>query len=397
MTDGLPRRRPTKIVLFSLADLTSSTADAVTSIRTARTLAQEGYEVVLVAPRQRDSVLAADAGDAAILFHANVRRLGLPNVCNTFVQWIRSLELRCADSLSVFYVRAATFTWLFGLTRWLFGGPKVFSEHHGWFELERQMTGRHRWFARFDRFFQMLDVKFADRVRTVVPGIRDLFVRYGGQPAKICVIGNACNTETVIPVPRSKALRKRGLTPDRKYLGYLGSLTAWQGLDHVMDAMLELTKEESGIDLLIFGDGPERENLARRAEQGGLGGRVKMQGRCTQSEVSDVLGCFDLALLPTSDSGYAKIGRSPLKLREYAAAGKVILAAAIPAVSDLEDEPWLVTYEPGSPNQLAALMARLARDDERIDGAATSARAYAETHFSWASVAQALRTEIETL
>ena len=392
-----PKTRPKKIVLFTLADITLSTADAVTSIRTAAYLVRAGHAVTLIAPRQARNVPTIPADGVELRFHLNLCRFGFPNAFNAVIQWIWSWRLCWTGNTDLFYVRASMFSFLFGLRRRCCVGPAVFSEHHGWFETERQSGSRFRWFARFERSLQMLDVKLADRVRTVVPGIRDLFIQHGAGASKVAVIGNACDVEHVVPVERAQALRSQRLSEDRRYLGYLGSLTEWQGLPVVLDAMAEIVRRDSGIDLLIVGDGPLNAELRQQAQRLGLGERVRFLGRCQQDEIVNILGCFDLALLPTGSSGYSRIGRSPLKLREYAAAGKSILAAAIPSITDLAAQPWLSTYPLGDASALADSAIAILNDSSELQRKVALARSFAETEFSWPAVTRAVCAELENM
>ncbi len=371
-----------RIVLLSLADLTSSTADSITTLKTARALAHAGLEVRAVAPRQASAVTALDVDGAKICFHANVRRLGLPNTFNTLVQLWHLARSMCKRT-DVVYVRAASLTFLVGLWCRLSGGPPVISEHHGWAESERRMHERHTWAAPLERFAQVWDARFARRVRTVVPGLADLLVSHGVPRDRVVVIGNACDTDNIVPQDRAAACASYGLDPALVYLGFLGSLTRWQGLETVLDAFAEALRRRPALRLLIVGDGPLRDDLRARASALELDGRVHFLGRVDHDQVARALGCFDIALLPTAPGDYAAIGRAPLKLREYAAAGRTVLAARVPGVEDLDGEPWLHLFRVGDAGDLVRKLDCLFDSSDELSEQGRLARRYAEQHFAW--------------
>lgn len=377
-------------VVVSLADLSASIGEAVTSVRLARSFAELGHEVTLLAPTPREARPVVAAAPAAVRYSPNVTRLGLPNSLNSLVQVWLVLGLVLRRQVDVVYVRAASLTFLFGLLLRGWTRVVVVTEHHGWLAAERLISGRRTWLAPLERWLQVLDARCARRVRTVVPGIRQRLADGGVEAARVMVIGNAADAEAIRPLPREPALHRYGLDPARVYLGFLGSLTAWQGLDDVLRAFARLAREDARLHLLLVGEGPCRAELEALARELGLQSRVTLLGRVGHEQVGDAMACFDLALLPTHRGAYADIGRSPLKLREYAAAGRAVLAAEIDAVDALAAEPWIAFYRPGDAESFCAAARRLLGDGAQLVEAGRAARVYAEQHFAWPVIAASI-------
>mgnify|MGYP000918976177 CR=1 FL=1 len=384
------------ILLFSLANLSTSTADAITTLRTAKSLADCGHTVTLVAPSQASNDFPIDAGNATVSFHWNVVDFGLPNTFNTLVQVFQVSKLCRRAQADTLYVRAATFTFLFGLWGRLSGRAKVVGEHHGWFEAERRSGGQHRWFAPIEGYFQVLDARMADCVRTVVPGIRERLVNLGVNPARVFVVGNACDTELIRPLPRDVALRRFDLPEQNLYLGFVGSLTIWQGLDEIVEGVGEVVKSHPEARLLIIGDGPQRAQLEALVERKSLGGNIRFFGRMDHSDIAAVMSCFDIALIPTADGEYRSIGRSPLKLREYAAAGRVVLAARIPAIEDLESEAWMHLFDAENPSNFVSAIDALAARRDTFSDLGQCARRFAEDNYAWPIIIRKIVHQIES-
>lgn len=369
-----------RFLIVSLADLGASSGEAVTSARLARSIAEFGHEVELLAPAAAGTRCALELGAARECRSPDVTRLGLPNSLNSLPQILHVLRRLLAREVDVVYVRAAALTFLFGLCGRLFSGVTVVSEQHGWMAAERRLRGRLAWLAPLEASLQVLDARCAHRVRTVVPGIKQRLVARGIAPGRVLVVGNACDTDSIRPLPRVPAVVARGLVDDRRYLGFLGSLSPWQGLDVVVRGFADVAATHADVDLLLAGDGPCRAALETQARALGLAGRVHFLGRVPHAAVAAVMACFDVALMPTHSGAYVEIGRSPLKLREYAAAGRRILAARVEALEALEAEPWVSFYAAGDSAEFAArALGLLARPAD----AGRAARAYAETHFAW--------------
>lgn len=193
----------------------------------------------------------------------------------------------------------------------------------------------------------------ADRV-LVVSEVLAARLRAAGVPAdRITVTPNGVDPERLAAAPgEAEARRALGLE-GRLVLGFVGFVKAWHGLDAVLDWLAR--PERSEAVLLIAGDGPHGAALARRANELGITDRVRFLGIVPRARVPAVVRAFDIALQPAVVD-YA----SPLKLVEYMALGRAILApdsANIREVLRHGESAWLV-----APDGLAAGLDRLAGD-----------------------------------
>jgi glycosyltransferase involved in cell wall biosynthesis len=112
--------------------------------------------------------------------------------------------------------------------------------------------------------------------------------------------------------------------------------------------------------LLIVGDGPARPDLERLAAELKLGDRVRFTGVIHRDQVPALVAAFDIALQPAVVA-YA----SPLKLIEYLALGKAIVAPNQPNIAEvLAHDQNALLFEPGDVSGLERSLARLAHDHE---------------------------------
>jgi glycosyltransferase involved in cell wall biosynthesis len=143
---------------------------------------------------------------------------------------------------------------------------------------------------------------------------------------------------------------------------YAGHLYPWKGVDLLID-MLGST---STFRVRIVGGQPgerDRERLEALAAERHVAGRVEFTGWMPPSQVAAELARADLLVLPNTQSHLSERYTSPLKLFEYLAAGRPIVASNLPALREvLTDNVNALLVSPGSADALGDACMRLATD-----------------------------------
>jgi glycosyltransferase involved in cell wall biosynthesis len=112
------------------------------------------------------------------------------------------------------------------------------------------------------------------------------------------------------------------------------------------------------LRLVVVGDGPALPALRQQAEASGLGARVTFTGLAEHAAIPDLVAGFDIALQPRVVA-YA----SPLKLFEYMAAGKAIVAPDQVNICEvLTDGETAVLFDPAQDDAMWQAIRRLADD-----------------------------------
>ncbi len=182
------------------------------------------------------------------------------------------------------------------------------------------------------RWTQSYVLTEADKVLPVTQVLSDTlseFIANEGKrlnPDKVVVIPNGINTEKFLVETKPATLPTsfNGCI----VIGFVGFCREWHGLDLVVDILSEL--ENSQVALLIVGDGPAIPNLVKQAEALGLRDRIHFTGIIGRDEMPAWVEAIDIALQP-SVVPYA----SPLKLLEYMAKGKAIVAPSQANIKEL--------------------------------------------------------------
>ena len=120
---------------------------------------------------------------------------------------------------------------------------------------------------------------------------------------------------------------KLGIPQNSKVIGTVGRLVPVKGHKYLVSAAKIVTKEFDNAVFLFVGDGYLESILERQAESLGVRENIIFAG--WRSDVIDVLGLFDIFVLPSLNEGMGKV------LIEGMALGKPIVASSVGGIIDL--------------------------------------------------------------
>lgn len=392
----LPRREA--VLICAAVDLGVANAASIHLIELVREFLRRGCETILIAPRPAAASLLSElAGLPGLRLRLvpSFRRVALfgrsvPNGAHFILECLPAL-LECRrERRSLAYVRAGLLSWLLTWTIEVLGRTPTMSEHNGWFADEAKSLGHGRLGAWAMRWTQLLDARAARRVRTVTPGIGDHLRRHGITAEKLVTIGNATNLAHFMPGDRCDGLAKFGLDPSKRYIGFIGNLAPWQGIQTAIAAFQQIRETRPGWRLLIAGDGPDRPRLEAMARSLGLAEAVIFLGPVQYADASLCINAFDIAVAPFTDERNSSIGLSPLKIRDYAACGRPVIASDIEGIRNFAEAGWLLLHRPDDPVDLARVLAFLTAEEARRQAMGKAARGFAERHFGWDAVVDAI-------
>jgi glycosyltransferase involved in cell wall biosynthesis len=136
---------------------------------------------------------------------------------------------------------------------------------------------------------------------------RDVIERAGVDPSRTHVVYYGTDPERfslVSAAQRAAAKQQLGAAPDRPLVGFVGALgDRRKAFDTVFDAWVRLCRRrEWDADLLVVGTGAERPAWQRRAEDAGVGERLRFAG--FRRDVPDVLAALDGLVHPARYEAY---------------------------------------------------------------------------------------------
>lgn len=177
---------------------------------------------------------------------------------------------------------------------------------------------------------------------------------------KVIVVQNGADPEEMSgPVVDTVSVRaERGWAQNDFVLGSVGFFREWHGIDSLLRALAGIQTSRRKRVLLV-GDGPARSHLERLAAQLGLASDVVFTGSVSHEMIPRYLGAMDAVVIPRAVA-YA----SPLKLFEYMAAGKAILAPRQPNLLEVITENVdALCFEPENLTELGSALSRMICDE----------------------------------
>lgn len=233
----------------------------------------------------------------------------------------------------------------------------------------------------------------ADRALPVTGVLAERLIEKGVPRQAITVVPNGIGPAFLAPCPDAASAR-RALGIDAKVvLGFVGFMRPWHGLDRVIDFIADQDRG-AGLHLLLIGDGPARGPLQEQAAARGVADRVTFTGLVPRERIIDHIAAFDVALQPDVVS-YA----SPLKLFEYMALGRAIIAPDTPNIREvIEDRANALLFQPGKDETFRAALAELCRDEAlRRTLGERARRTIVEDGYTWARNAARVADMANTL
>ena len=170
----------------------------------------------------------------------------------------------------------------------------------------------------------------ATLVLPITSSLQDYLIgRYHLNSSKCFVVPNAIeHKEIQVNESSVQTIKKEFNLTDKTVLGFVGSIFPYHGVERLIHAVAKTSN--NNIALLIVGDGFLIPDLKQLANELGISANVHFTGSVSKENVYQYMAAMDILTLPNTE-WYC----SPVKLFEYGALGKPILAVKEAGVSDV--------------------------------------------------------------
>jgi glycosyltransferase involved in cell wall biosynthesis len=245
-----------------------------------------------------------------------------------------------------------------------FGVPLVTSvEAPAVWEAAKWGVKRPVWGSLLEKQVEAMSLKRSDLVSCVSDEVRDKVISMGVDPKKAVVCHNRVNSTVFHPGVNGAEVYKNFNLIHKKVIGWTGSFRGFHAIDTLVHAFKLVHEKCPDTVLMLLGDGLEFEKIQALVRELGLTHSVLMPGRQPVNRIPAFLVNFHIAVVTAQAS--QGFHYSPLKLREYLATGRAIIA---PKAGDLPelfaDKHDLLFYEPGDTVDLKDKILCLLEDAE---------------------------------
>lgn len=210
--------------------------------------------------------------------------------------------------------------------------------------LHQELTGIDSFGGILQRLFDQ-----ASWVTTVSAAARhDLTETFPQLSEKTSFIHNGLATGRFEPVPLAEGAYR---------IFCVGRLVESKGFDLAIDAFKRVRERMPAAQLIIAGDGPERERLWQRVQQFGLGDAVTFTGEVSNSEVRELMSSSNVVLIPSR--GYESFG---LVAVEAALMERPVIASRLGGLAEIVvDGETGFLVEPENPTEFAGRLLEILR------------------------------------
>jgi glycosyltransferase involved in cell wall biosynthesis len=255
-------------------------------------------------------------------------------------------------------------------------------------ESERWGVRRPGWRWAAERWGESPALQGATVVAAGSDEVAEQVVRLGAAEADVVVTPTGVDLEVFPPGLDGAAVRSELGLGDRFVVGWAGSFRRF----HALDLAVEAVAQVPGAVLVLVGDGPERPRIEALAAERGVD--LVTTGTVAHAALPAHLAAFDVAIVQTADAD--AFHYSPLKVAEYLAAGRPVVAPRVATLAErYADGAEVVLVDPGDPAALATALVALRDDPARRAALGTAGRAAVARDGSWDTQVERIVAHLE--
>lgn len=231
--------------------------------------------------------------------------------------------------------------------------------------------------------FTRLFFKRANRIITTNPLIKEKLASvFNIKPESFIVEPNGVDELTFDAPSKEDARKELKLSADAKIVLYVGRFYDWKGMQILQQASQELA--EKGISIYLVGGTKEEFEATTKKPSSPLyfGGSAEHKDIAKWCSAADVL-----LVLGTSSNEFSYRYTAPMKLFEYLASGRPVVAVDTPAIRSLVSESEVEFYVPDDSVDLAHKILSVFSNPEKSKQAVVKGLQRAREH-TWARRAE---------
>ena len=214
------------------------------------------------------------------------------------------------------------------------------------------------------------------QVIVISKAIGNVLVSGGVDPSKIVTVRSAVNADAYKTETNSDWFRGEFLLPgNEKTLGVIAQLIPRKGHKYLLNVLPDLLEAHPQLQVLIFGQGPLREELADRVARPEFDGRVQMAG--FRDDLHRVFPNLYAVVHPAEREGLG------VALLQASASGVPVVAARAGGIPEIvRDDANGMTFEVGDEAALYSALDRLLANPELRETLGNGGSGLARTEFS---------------
>lgn len=234
---------------------------------------------------------------------------------------------------------------------------------------------------------EKMAARYSEKIISVTPYIRAYLIEnYNCPPEKVIAITNGVNIKKFHPIHDELLLdslrTKLGIAKEDTVISFVGNLAPWQGIETLIEVAPLLSRKIGGIKFLVIGDGILKNEFKDKVDSLRLSDRFIFTGMVEYEQIPFYINIADICVLPKRK---LRSGYSPIKLYEYMACSKPVVASRVEGLEFIEEEGAGRLAEPGDAIGLEKALYDLIKEPQERMKFGQRGLKIARERFSWES------------
>jgi glycosyltransferase involved in cell wall biosynthesis len=237
--------------------------------------------------------------------------------------------------------------------------------------------------------------KKGNMIVTVTDNIKNRIQKqYNLSYERIHAIPNGANTDLFASINQDKCRKDLNLDNNSLYICFTGNLAPWQGVEYMIEAMPFVLEKIPNVGFIVVGGGIRLEELRQKAKELGIENKVIFTGWVEYEDVPKYINTSDICVAPLT-TGREKSGSSAIKIYEYMACGKPVVAYNVPDLEFLQNSGCGILVPRDNVDKLADAIIKLLKNNELRLEMGRTARNVALQKYSWMITAKKISKILE--
>lgn len=226
---------------------------------------------------------------------------------------------------------------------------------------------------------ELLACHLVDNIFVLTDTMKQWLVEKDIQEKKITIVPNGVTNNNA-------AIQHANIPSDKLTLGFLGSITEYEGLDIVINALSEI--KQPNIELVIAGDGKYLPYLKKLVGKLTLTNKVTFLGRIPKEQIEQFYSTVDVIMVIRKDSTLTQLV-SPIKHIEAFSYGKPCIVSRLPALIEaIKDKENSLVISPNSVTETVNAITLLYKDKKLLNYLTTNTKSIVKSKYNWNVIAK---------
>jgi len=243
-------------------------------------------------------------------------------------------------------------------------GQKILLEVHALAHVEEQRYGQSYappFYFLLIAYLEKRMLGWAHKMTAVSESLKSSLVSLGVHQHTIHVIHNAADLDTFDYRVNPRTIIEQYGFENKIVIGFVGSLARYHGVPMLLDVVENLEKKYVNLNVLIVGRNVHgSDNVVEEVASRKLSHLFRFTGEVAHSRIPLYIAAMDVAIIPDFNT-YG----SPMKLFEYMAMGKAVVAPDLPSIREVvRNGQTVILFEKGNVAELSEAIERLIENDQ---------------------------------